>query len=332
MKVLIIRFSSIGDIVMTTPVIRCLQRQTSAIVHVVTKASFATVYQDNPYISKLHLFDDSWDQLVKELRSEKFDHVIDLHNNLRSIKLCIALGKRAPRLNKLSLRKALLIYTGINTLPDLHVSERGMKTLRQWSVEKDGKGMDYFVSQNAQESVKLTPGSYACLALGTAHATKNMPLDLMKSIIKASPIPLVLLGGPSEKKAGAILSEEFPEKTKNLAGKISLDESAAFLEKSHFLIAGDTGILHMAAALKRPTISIWGATIPEYGVFPYYGKIGVPYFIQQVKLPCRPCSKHGSNTCPKGHFNCMNLQDLSSIILNMNELNALPYKSYQELS
>lgn len=330
MKVLVIRFSSIGDIVMTTPVIRCLQLQTGAEVHVATKASFAMIYQDNPYIAKLHLLEDDWDQLVERLHAEKFDHIIDLHNNLRSIKLSIALKKRGPRLRKLSLRKALLIYSGINTLPDLHVSERGLETVSQWGVVNDDKGMDYFVSKNAQKEVKRNPGSYVCMALGTAHFTKNMPLELMKSIINLTPLPIVLLGGPSEKDVGELLSGLFPDKTVNLAGKVSLDVSAAYVEKSHFLIAGDTGLLHMAAALKRPTISVWGATIPEYGVFPYYGKIDVPHFIHEVKLPCRPCSKHGSENCPKKHFNCMNLQDLSSIILHMNKLATIPYQSYQE--
>lgn len=329
MKVLVIRFSSIGDIVMTTPVIRCLHLQTGAEVQVVTKHSFAMIYQDNPYISKVHtLGEENWNELVAQLKDEKFDQIIDLHNSLRSIKLTIELKRPTRRVRKLSLRKALLIHTSINTLPSTHVSERGMDTVKQWGVKNDGLGMDYFVSKKAQDTIKQPPGTYATIALGTTHFTKNMPEALLTEVIDSCPLPLVMLGGPAEQKLGEQLASLFPDKATNLAGIISLDESAAYVEKSRFLIAGDTGLLHMAAALKKPTISLWGATIPEYGVFPYYGERSVPHYIHEVKLPCRPCSKHGSASCPKKHFNCMNLQDSQLIAQHMQDLFDIPFHTY----
>src|SRR5215207_7218609 len=109
MKFLIIRFSSIGDIVLTTPVVRCLKQQViSADVHYLTRKSFRDIIEPNPYVDKTHLLDKDLTPVVEELVAEDFDYVIDLHHNLRSLKVKKALGKKSFSFNKLNVEKWLM--------------------------------------------------------------------------------------------------------------------------------------------------------------------------------------------------------------------------------
>lgn len=305
---------------MTTPVIRCIKQQLDCEVHMITKKSFAGIVQDNPYIDKLFLFENNMKALISSLKKEKYDRVIDLHNNLRSKRLSMALKVKTSRISKLSIHKEVLILTGISNLPDLHFSERGLDTVSDLGVKNDHEGMDFYISASAKSSEFLPKEPFVGLALATAHYTKNIPLDLIEFMIQKSTLPVVLMGGPKEKVIGESLVSKFPNKTINTAGLCSLQESSYLVSQAKYLIAGDTGLMHIAAALKKPTLSIWGATIPEFGVFPYYGKYDIPHFIHEVKLSCRPCSKHGSAKCPKKHFNCMNLQDKVGIAEHMHVL------------
>lgn len=313
MKVLIIRFSSIGDIVMTSPVVRCVKKQLGAEVHFATKKSFRLLVENNPYIDKIHLLEDNWKTFLKDLKAEKYDLIIDLHNNLRSRRVSLSLGLKSRKINKLSIQKEVLIHTGISNLPNVHFSERGLETVIDLGVKNDAEGMDFFVPAYAKKELLFPAKSYITIALATAHETKNIPKELLNNIIQYATLPVILLGGKTEKLLGDELQKMNPQKAINLAGECSLAESAAYVETSKLFIGGDTGLLHIAAALKTPTISIWGATIPEFGVAPYYGKYKIPHYLHEIKLPCRPCSKHGSAKCPKKHFNCMMLQDKMAI-------------------
>ena len=305
---------------MITPVIRCLQKQLKATIHVATKKAFVSLLEDNPYIEKVFGLEDDWKAFVKPMKSEHYDHVIDLHNNLRSKRLARSLGIKGRRYDKLSIHKEALIRFRINNLPNLHVSERGLDTVKYLGVKNDHEGMDFFIPNTVQIAPEWQTKTFVTLALATAHNTKNIPFQTLQLIAEHSDLPIILLGGPAEKELGNSLSALFPDKLVNMAGNCSLLESAAYVNSSKYLIAGDTGLMHIAAALKKPTLSIWGATIPEFGVFPYYGKYNIPHFMHEVSLSCRPCSKHGGKKCPKKHFNCMNLQDIDSIFDHMNVL------------
>lgn len=317
MKILVIRFSSIGDIVMTTPVIRCLKQQLGAEIHVATKKVFATILEQNPYVDSIISLDANWTDFMSELKKNKYDHIVDLHNNLRSRRVASGLRQKSLKINKLSLHKQVLIHTGINNLPDLHVSERGLEVVNHLGVVNDNEGMDYFIDPLLPQNQPFRGKAYVALALATAHETKNIPVDLLSYIVENCPLPMVFLGGPKDASLGISLEKLDPTRLQNKAGECSLAESAILVKNADYIIAGDTGILHIAAAIKRPTISIWGATIPEYGVFPYYGKYDIPHYIHEIDMKCRPCSKHGSASCPKKHFNCMNLQDKAQIKLHM---------------
>ena len=334
MKVLIIRFSSIGDIVLTTPVIRCLKKQVPDVeVHYLTKYAFRSVLASNPYIDKLHLLEHDRESVIYNLKQEEFDYVIDLHHNLRTLKVKRALKKRAWSFNKLNIQKWMYTALKWNYMPDVHIVDRYMKTLTKLGVKNDGMGLDYFIPE--QEKVKESdiPAShlagYIGLVIGAAHNTKKMPVHKLKELCAAIDHPIILLGGKEDRAVGNEVAEAIPQKVYNACGKFSLNESADLVRRAKVIISHDTGLMHIAAAFKKPVISVWGNTVPEFGMYPYYpsppdrdGQTEThrPYDIIEVRrLWCRPCSKIGYNKCPFGHFKCMEKITAESIVQKLEE-------------
>jgi ADP-heptose:LPS heptosyltransferase len=333
MKFLIIRFSSIGDIVLTTPVVRCLKKQiATAEVHYLTKASFKSILKANPYIDHIHTLTDDLDATIEELKEQDFDYIIDLHHNLRTLKVKRGLKKQAFSFDKLNIAKWLLTNFKINKMPDRHIVDRYLDTLKAFNVTNDGAGLDYFIPAGEELQPTDIPTShqagYIGLVIGAAHATKRLPLHKLETICKEARHPLILLGGPEDAETAKKLAAIDPTKIYNACGQFKLNESAALVRQAKMIVTHDTGLMHIAAAFKRPIISIWGNTVPEFGMYPYYGdnylfhyKQGaqrlfgdLPYQIMEVKgLSCRPCSKIGYDKCPKGHFKCMEQQAIEQI-------------------
>lgn len=319
MKILIIRFSSIGDIVLTTPVVRNLKQQLpDAELHYLTKESFKILLGSNPYIDKLHYLSDRWDAMISELKQERFDLIIDLHHNLRTARIKRALKVKSHSFPKLNIEKWLYTNFKINRLPDVHIVDRYMQTINSLGVKNDGKGLDYFISDQEQIKLEDLPhahfAGYIALVIGAAHATKRMPVDLLQELCKQIHHPIILLGGSEDRDNGNFIASVDPVKIYNACGKFTLNESADIIRKAKLVIAHDTGLMHIAAALRKQIICIWGNTVPAFGMYPYYGHHPVASVNMQVKnLTCRPCSKIGSDTCPKRHFKCMRNQDLVQI-------------------
>jgi ADP-heptose:LPS heptosyltransferase len=332
MKFLIIRFSSIGDIVLTTPVVRCLKKQVlTAEVHYLTKAAFRPILAANPYVDKIHCLEDGLDGLIAALKSEDFDYVIDLHHNLRTLKVKRGLGKQAFSFDKLNVEKWLYTRFKINRMPDRHIVDRYLDTLGSFGVKNDGAGLDYFIPA----ADELKPGDiptshqagYIGLVIGAARATKRLPFHKLATICRQAQHPLILLGGPEDSATAKQLAAIDPVKIYNACGQFNINESAALVRQAKLIVTHDTGLMHVAAAFKRPIISIWGNTVPEFGMYPYYGDNylfhyrqskglfgDLPYVLMEVKgLSCRPCSKIGYNKCPRGHFKCMELQPVEQI-------------------
>jgi ADP-heptose:LPS heptosyltransferase len=332
MKFLIIRFSSIGDIVLTTPVVRCLKKQVlTAEVHYLTKAAFRPILAANPYVDKIHCLEDGLDGLIAVLKSEDFDYVIDLHHNLRTLKVKRGLGKQAFSFDKLNVGKWLYTNFKVNKLPDRHIVDRYLDTLSGFGIKNDGAGLDYYIPA----ADELKPGDiptshqagYIGLVIGAARATKRLPLHKLEEICRQAQHPLILLGGPEDSAVAKQLAVIDPIKIYNACGQFNINESAGLVRQAKLVVTHDTGLMHIAAAFKRPIVSIWGNTVPEFGMYPYYGDnylshyrqgkglFGeLPYLIMEVKgLSCRPCSKIGYDKCPKGHFKCMELQPVEQI-------------------
>lgn len=311
MKILVIRFSSIGDIVLTTPVVRCLKQQLAGSeIHYVTKQQFSSVLQANPYIDKLHTIQKSIFEISSQLKSENYDVIIDLHHNLRTLKLKLLLGKKAYSFPKLNWEKFLMVQFKINKLPPTHIVERYLETTQALGITNDGKGLDYFIPQkdiiHIEEHLPTKfQNGYNALVVGGSYYTKQIPLNKLKEICTKSSKPLVLLGGKEDAKVGEELQKAFNETAINLCGKINLNQSASIIQQAEKVITSDTGLMHIAAAFKKDIISLWGNTIPEFGMGPYLPS-AKSKILEVQNLECRPCSKLGYHQCPKKHFKCMN--------------------------
>ena len=323
MKVLIIRFSSIGDIVLTTPVIRCLKQQVKDVeVHYLTKATYVALLTGNPYIDKFHFLGEDLDAITEELKKEKFDCVIDLHHNLRTMRVKKALNVKSHSFSKLNLQKWLLTNLKIHMMPDKSIVERYFETVSSLGVTNDGKGLDYFLPENKKLSNNDIPmshwGGYVGCVIGGSYNTKKLPVDQWKKFCELVPYPVVLLGGPEDGGDGQVIAAQDPIKIYNSCGKFDLNESAELVKIARVIVSNDTGLMHVAAAFQKPIISLWGNTSPEMGMFPYYGfnnlkeRVAPKSVIMEMdKLSCHPCSKLGYNRCPKKHFKCMNDLDMS---------------------
>ena len=325
-KILIIRFSSIGDIVLTTPVIRCLRKQLpDAQIHFLTKQSYKSIVASNPYIDKIHTLGDSYELMLHELKIEEYDCIIDLHHNLRTLRIKRFLKNvKTFSFNKLNIEKFIYTNFKINVLPKKHIVDRNLETVASLGVINDGLGLDYFIADKDKIKQKDIPAAhllgYIAIVIGAALATKKMPLHKLKELCASINHPIILLGDKNDYEDGNAIATVDDIKIYNACGKFNLNESADIVKGAKLVITHDTGLMHIAAALQKPIISIWGNTVPAFGMYPYYGKLSTQQFevVEINKLSCRPCSKIGYDKCPKGHFKCMELIAVNEIVNMVN--------------
>nr|WP_233169334.1 glycosyltransferase family 9 protein [Hymenobacter sp. BT523] len=341
-KILVLRFSSIGDIVLTTPVVRALAQQVpQAEVHFATKPAYRGLLLPNPYISKVHCLTGSLGELVRELKAEQFDYIVDLHNNLRTRLIKLRLGVPNHSFDKLNFQKWLLVNFKIDRLPRVHIVQRYLEAAAPLGVQDDRKGLDYFIPAGQEVDVTMLPApfrrGYVAVAIGAQHATKRLPVDKLIELCAKLARPVVLLGGPEDESIGHVIEQAFetqavatepaatvpdspyyfPAKLvdadapktfiHNGCGQYSLHQSASLLRQAQFVVSHDTGLMHIAAAFGKEIFSVWGNTVPAFGMYPYKTEFKV---LEVLNLPCRPCSKIGFEKCPQGHFKCMRDQTL----------------------
>lgn len=325
MKFLVIRFSSIGDIVLASPVFRCLKTQVAtAELHLLTKSSFKAVTEANPYIDKFHYLDDSLDILIKQLKNEDYDYVIDLHNNFRSKRIRSALGKESQVIDKLNWQKFVLTNLHINIMPGRHITQRNLDTVKVFGVVDDGKGLDYFIPEKGRIREEDLPAShlagYIAVVIGASYATKKLPVVKLQELCRSIKYPLILVGGKEDADEGQQVASVDPARIYNACGKFNLNESADLVRRANLVISHDTGLQYIACAFNRKVLAIWGGTSPKLDVEPYYGSAqpremsGLKY--ENILVPglsCQPCSKYGTKKCPRGHFKCMRQQDAPDI-------------------
>jgi ADP-heptose:LPS heptosyltransferase len=308
MKILVIRFSSMGDIIYTTPVVRCLKKQVpNAEVHFLTKPAFKYIYDNNPYVDKLLLLKPSLTDTINEIKAEQYDHIVDLHNNLRTTLIKLRTGIKSSTYKKQPIKKWLSLKFKLKLIAPTHLVDRYLEATKPLGVVNDGKPIDYYIKAEHQLD-KLLPAShqngYISFIIGATHFTKRMPNEKIISICSKLKLPIVLLGGNDVKTNGDVIAETIGASVYNACGKTSLDESVFLVSKAQSVIGFDTGLTHIAEAFNKPIISIWGGTVPELlGVQPYMVK---DVLVAGIELDCRPCSKFGLEKCPLGHFKCMN--------------------------
>jgi len=255
---------------------------------------------------------------IEKLEAEQYDRVIDLHHNARTLRIKRALGVQSKSFPKLNIQKWLLVNFKVNRLPEVHIVDRYFEAVSDLGVTNDGKGLDYFIKPEEKIDVSALPeifrNGYGAFVIGAKHFTKRMPASKIIELIRLTTIPVVLLGGPEDGEDAARICSAIGNKVYNGVGKFTLAQSASVVQQARVVITHDTGLMHIAAAFRKNIVSIWGNTVPAFGMTPYLpeGEGGSRIF-EVTGLNCRPCSKIGFDKCPKGHFKCMNDQDLPVI-------------------
>lgn len=323
-KILVIRFSSIGDIVLTTPVLRGLKEymEGNIEIHYLTKKQYRVIVENNPNINKVYTIEKSTNEVVNDLKKEGYDYIVDLHKNLRSKRVIKALKVLSFTFNKLNYKKWLLTRFKINKLPQIHIVDRYLEAVKALGVEQDQKGLEYYIPSKDEISLSELPSNFHSgfigFAIGAQHFTKRLPEHKIIEICEKLNYPVVLLGGKEDIDVANNVSEKIGEKIFNACGKYNLNQSASLVKQANKLITHDTGLMHIAAALGTSIVSVWGNTVPDFGMYPYYPSHPKKYSIVENKnLSCRPCSKIGYDKCPKGHFKCMEEIEIEKIIANV---------------
>jgi len=324
-KFLIVRFSSIGDIILTTPVIRHLKQQVEeSEIHYLTKSDFTSILEANPYVDHVHSLNGNMSAIIKELKIVGIDYIIDLHRNTRSARIKFGLKRMDFSVNKLNIKKWLYVNLKINRLPDLHLVDRNLDTIRSFISGKDERGLDYFIPDEYRVPLSSLPPEYQKgyigLAVGAQHQTKKLPVESLIELCSKLSFPVIILGSEADINTGNVIKRNLPGKNiLNTSGMYNIHQSASLVKQATLLITHDTGLMHIGAAFKKKIISVWGNTVPAFGMYPYNADPLSAVF-EVPDLKCRPCSKIGYQKCPKKHFRCMIDQDISGIARTANRL------------
>jgi ADP-heptose:LPS heptosyltransferase len=307
-KILIIRFSSIGDIVLCSPVLRNLSSAFPGVqIDVLTKPAFISLWEKNPFVHRTLVWGNGSDKA--HWKSTSYDIIIDLHNNTRSAWVkCLRWDCPNVTVDKQNWKKLWYVWTKSKRFAADSLMSRYQSLLHRLSIATDNMSLDFFgeTDRGLDKSIK-TP--YIALVLGGSFKTKQVPLHKWKEFLELydAPYPLVLLGSQKELELAEVLEKEFPNTAINLCGKLNLMESAANIKSALVVVSGDTGLGHIAAAWGKPLLWIWGNTTPELGMLPPLKSFDHLLIQMEVEgLNCRPCSKLGHDKCPKKHFQCMN--------------------------
>jgi lipopolysaccharide heptosyltransferase II len=309
--ILIIRFSSIGDIVLTTPVIRALRsKYPDARIDYLTKKEFQPVLQGNPHITRILTINKHVNEVLPGLKAENYDFIVDLHKNYRSYMVRYGLKKPCGSFDKLNINKWLLVNFKIRRMPDLHIVDRYFQAVGKLGVSNDNQGLDFYIPEEEKLGQNDLPllhrNGFIAFVVGGKHQTKMLPAEKVISICRKLDKPVMLLGGKEDHAAGVKIQRAAGDKVFNACGLYSINQSASVLQQAEKVITNDTGLMHIAAAFNKPVISVWGNTVPEFGMYPYMPRHPERSTIMEVKeLSCRPCSKIGYSKCPKRHFKCM---------------------------
>ncbi|HEY0350992.1 MAG TPA: glycosyltransferase family 9 protein, partial [Gemmatimonadales bacterium] len=269
----------------------------------------------NPSIDRVIAFQPgrTLRSLAAELRAGRYTHRLDLHGSLRSHALRGLAPGRWTSYPKHRLARTLLIHTKHNVYRDHRpIAERYFSAAQGLDVSPDGAPADFFLSAEAEDEATgwLAASGLAAerplvaLAPGAAHATKRWPLEHWRAVaaqLVAGGSSVVVVGGPEDAKLGAALAGSVTGQIATAVGRFGLQGTGALLRRSRAVISGDTGVMHMATALRRPVVALYGPTVGAFGFFPYTRTASV----LELPLSCRPCTSQGSTRCPLGHHRCM---------------------------
>ncbi|QQR97656.1 MAG: glycosyltransferase family 9 protein [Sphingobacteriales bacterium] len=318
MKILIIRFSSIGDIVLTSPIIRCIKKQiSSAEIHFITKDIYKEIVENNIYVQKVYSINKHTDEVINELKNEQYDVIVDLHKNIRSFQIIKSLkAKQVYSYNKQTFKRWLLTSFKINLLNN-HVVDRYFSAVKKLNIINDAQGLDFFIPEEKDIPIGNLPfthiAGFIVIVIGAKHYTKTIPKHHLEYLCKEIKVPIILIGGKEDETLGNELSQIDAFKIMNACGRFSITQSASIIKRAKYVITGDTGMMHIATAFQKKIISVWGSTDKKLGFIPYQNTSNT-VIIENHELKCRPCNKYGSSSCPKKHFKCMEDLDMQKIV------------------
>ncbi len=304
-RILIVRLSSLGDILLTTPFIRSFKNQHPNItIDFLVRKQFEDAVKFNPHLNKVFSLEnnENIDLIKSELKNRNYDLIIDLQNNFRSRKITKNISPGIVRFKKPNLDKFLLVNFKINRLKNIiPIPVRYSKTIPNFSL--DNEGLELFLDDSVKPDI-VSNKQIIGICPGSVHKTKMWPenyfLELSKKLSRDN-YQVVLLGGKSDKEVCSKIKKSLPEAI-DLSNDNKLFKTAVNMKNCSLVICNDSGLMHTALAVKIPVISIFGSTVKEFGFAPYGGKSLV---LENNLLSCRPCSHIGRNECPKKHFNCM---------------------------
>jgi len=302
-------------------VVRCLKEQVKdAEIHFLTKTQNEPIIRANPYIDQIWLYDHNFNEIIPQLKSQGFNFIVDLHKNYRSAFVKHQMNVKSASYPKLNIQKWATIHLRMNMMPDIHIVDRYFKAAEPLGIKNDGYGLDYFIP--AEDEVALTGlpeshrGGFVAIVIGGKHNTKIFPPEKVAEVCKKLAQPVILLGGKEDRERGELIENQVGTLVYNSCGLYNINQSASLIRQAMAVLTNDTGLLHVAAAFIKPIVSVWGNTIPEFGMYPYLPeKFKSNSMIAEVKgLSCRPCSKLGFNKCPKKHFNCMKQIEVDPVV------------------
>ncbi|GAB4288602.1 MAG: glycosyltransferase family 9 protein [Ignavibacteriaceae bacterium] len=304
-RILVIRLSSLGDILLTTPLLRALKNNfPESEIDFLVKEEYKDTLRLNPNINRLLFYGqgkNSVDKFISQYKSY-YDLIIDLQNNFRSAQLTLKLKSPVRRFKKYSFRKWLLVNTKINLLKKMPpIADRYFNTMTE--IKPDGRGPEFYTDKNFSSGLNGLPNLIG-IAPGSRHYTKSWPVDYYSELIRNlinSKYNVVLLGGADDIELCKLLAEDNPEVI-NLCKANDLLQIGADLKKCRVLICNDSGLMHLASAVNVPVVAFFGSTVKEFGFLPY--KVS-NLILENNLLTCRPCSHIGRSDCPRKHFKCM---------------------------
>lgn len=320
-KFLIIRFSSIGDVILTTPLLRCLRKKfPEAQIDFLVKKEFAAVLANNPHLNNILTFDKKagkgeLSRIRKYVRQNSYTHIFDIQKNIRSIYITAGSGAIVTGFSKKLPERDLLIRFGVNIYKEIKpVYLRYFESVSALGVGYDEKGTEVFPAQVEKEKVNtivkqsnIAPGTpILVVAPGAQWENKRWPVNRFATaadtFCRQTGAYTVLIGGPGDVEICNQVQALMKSPALNVAGELSLMGSACMLAKANMVFTNDTGMLHMSQATKTPVVAIYGPTTRELGFFPLPENSRVA----EIQISCRPCTQKGLHECPKKHFRCMN--------------------------
>ncbi len=299
-KILVIRLSSFGDVVLTFPFLNELRRlYANAQIDFVVKEQYSELVKLHNGVDNIIVYSEG---IKQNLNENNYDVVFDLQSNLKSRGI-LPSNSKVFRVRKETSKKHLLVYTKINLLEEpIPVYRKYLNALKQFN---NSANTEFTESKLKTSKTNFIQGNYAVVSPSSKHFTKRYPKELYIELLKDLSVKIVLTGDNNETDKGICgYLESKLKNSLNLCGKLNFSELAGLISESEFVLCNDSGVLHLAEALGKKTFVTFGSTVKEFGFYP---RLDTTEVFEVLGLKCRPCSHIGRSKCPKGHFKCMKL-------------------------